>query len=192
VVSAGYGAEYGRALGGVVNLATKSGTNEWHGSAFSYLAPGAFSGTQSRVVSRSTSLTGVTEPDYTTNIGAEVGGPIIKDKLFIWVGYAPEITRTHLVQYADKFVEHVDPTTGQPDGTQANNPDGTPLTVPLYRAQLRGRNHHSALRGKADLEDCARADGQPGPVRDLFAARVHARGQHGLSGRHDQREDAHH
>jgi len=148
VVSAGYGAEYGRALGGVVNLATKSGTNEWHGSAFSYLAPGAFSGTQSRVVSRSTSLTGVTEPDYTTNIGAEVGGPIIKDKLFIWVGYAPEITRTHLVQYADKFVEHVDPTTGQPDGTQANNPDGTPLTVPLYRRSYAGETTTQHYAGK--------------------------------------------
>jgi hypothetical protein len=148
VVSAGYGAEYGRALGGVVNLATKSGTNEWHGSAFSYLAPGAFSGTQSRVVSRSTSLTGVTEPDYTTNIGAEVGGPIIKDKLFIWVGYAPEITRTHLVQYADKFVEHVDPTTGQPDGTQANNPDGTPMTVPLYQRSYAGETTTQHYAGK--------------------------------------------
>jgi len=148
VVSAGYGAEYGHALGGVVNLATKSGTNEWHGSAFSYLAPGAFSGTQQRVVSRSTSLTGVTAPDYTTNLGAEVGGPIIKDKLFIWVGYAPEITRNHLVQYADKFVEHVDPTTHQPDGTQANNPDGTPMTVPLYQRSYPGETTTQHYAGK--------------------------------------------
>jgi len=42
IVSAGYGAEYGRALGGVVNMATKSGSNEWHASAFSYLSPGRF------------------------------------------------------------------------------------------------------------------------------------------------------
>jgi hypothetical protein len=148
VVSAGYGAEYGRALGGVVNVATKSGTNEWHGSAFSYLAPGAFSGTQSRIVSRSTSLTGVTEPDYTTSLGAEVGGPIIKDKLFIWLGYAPEITRTHLVQYADRFVERVDPSTGLADGTQANNPDGTPITVPLYRRSYAGETTTQHYAGK--------------------------------------------
>jgi hypothetical protein len=148
VVSAGYGAEYGRALGGVVNLATKSGTNEWHGSAFSYLAPGAFSGTQRRIVSRSTSLTGVTVPDCTTSLGAEVGGPIIKDKLFIWVGYAPEITRNHLVQYADRFVEHVDPTTHQPDGTQANNPDGTPMTVPLYQRSYPGETTTQHYAGK--------------------------------------------
>jgi Carboxypeptidase regulatory-like domain len=148
VVSGGYGAEYGRGLGGVVSMATKSGSNEWHGSAFSFLSPGAFSGTQQRIVSRATSLTGVTEPDYTTNIGAEVGGPIIKDKLFIWVGYSPEIIRTHLVQYADKFVEHVDPTTGQPDGTQANNPDGTPMTVPLYRRSYAGETTNQHYAGK--------------------------------------------
>jgi hypothetical protein len=148
VVSAGYGAEYGRALGGVVNLATKSGSNEWHGSAFSYLAPGAFSGTQRRIASRASSLTGVTEPDYTTNLGVEVGGPIIKDKLFIWVGYAPEIARNHLVQYADRFVERVDPTTGLPDGIQANNPNGTPMTVPLYRRSYAGETTTQHYAGK--------------------------------------------
>jgi hypothetical protein len=148
VVSAGYGAEYGRALGGVVNMATKSGTNEWHGSAFSYLTPGALSGSQRHIASRATSLTSVTEPDYTTNLGVEVGGPIIKNKLFIWVGYAPEITRNHLVQYADRFVEHVDPATGLGDGTQANNPDGTPMTVPLYRRSYPGETTTQHYAGK--------------------------------------------
>jgi len=94
IVSAGYGAEYGRALGGVVNMATKSGSNEWHASAFSYLSPGAFSGGQQRIASRGSSLTGVTEPDYSTTLGAEVGGPIIKNKLFFWVGYAPRLSTT--------------------------------------------------------------------------------------------------
>ena len=148
VVSAGYGAEYGRALGGVVNMATKSGTNEWHGSAFSYVAPGSFSGAQHRIVSRATSLTGVTEPDYTTNVGVEAGGPILKDKLFVWLGYAPEISRNHLVQYTDRFVEHIDPATGQPDGTQANNPDGTPMTVPLYRRSYAGETTTQHYAGK--------------------------------------------
>ena len=148
IVSAGYGAEYGRALGGVVNMATKSGSNEWHASAFSYLSPGAFSGGQQRIASRGSSLTGVTEPDYTTTLGAEVGGPIIKNKLFFWVGYAPEIIHNHLVQYADKFVEHVDPSTGQPDGTQANNPDGNPTTIPLYRNSHAGQTTNQHYAGK--------------------------------------------
>jgi len=147
VVSAGYGAEYGRALGGVVNMATKSGSNEWRGSAFSFVSPGALAGRQQRIVSRSTSLTGVTEPDYTTNIGVEVGGPLIKDKLFIWAGYAPEITRDHLVQYADRFIEGVDDA-GQPNGTQALNPDRTPMTVPLYRRSFVGETTSHNYSGK--------------------------------------------
>lgn len=147
VVSAGYGAEYGRALGGVVNMATKSGTNQWHGSAFSYVAPGAFSGTPHRIVSRATSLTGVTEPDYTTTIGVEAGGPILKDKLFVWLGYAPEISRNHLVQYTDRFVEEVD-STGQPDGKQALNSDRTPMTLPLFRRSYAGETTTQHYAGK--------------------------------------------
>jgi hypothetical protein len=148
VVSSGYGAEYGRALGGVVNVVTKSGTNEWRGSAFSYVAPGALSGSPRLAHSTATVLSGVTQPDYTTNIGAEVGGPLIKDRLFIWVGYAPEIARNHLVQYADRFVEHVDPTTGIPDGTRATNPDGSPVMVPLYRRSYAGETTTQHYSGK--------------------------------------------
>src|SRR5207253_2288688 len=37
VVNNGFGAEYGRALGGIVNIVTKSGTNDLHGSVYDYL-----------------------------------------------------------------------------------------------------------------------------------------------------------
>src|SRR5207245_9281584 len=37
VVNNSFGAEYGRALGGIVNIVTKSGTNELHGSVYNYL-----------------------------------------------------------------------------------------------------------------------------------------------------------
>ena len=42
VVSANFSAEYGRAMGGVVNTVTKSGTNEVHGSAFYFLRSTGF------------------------------------------------------------------------------------------------------------------------------------------------------
>jgi hypothetical protein len=126
VVSAGYGAEYGRALGGVVNMALKSGGNEWKGSAFSWVAPGWLAGSQRRILSRSTVLTGTTRPDYTTQIGAEVGGPIIKNKLFIWLGYVPEISRSRFVQYADKFVDRDN------NGAFDENSDGSPVVEPLF------------------------------------------------------------
>ena len=41
VISGGYNAEYGRATGGIINVVTKSGSNEFHGSVFGYLTPGA-------------------------------------------------------------------------------------------------------------------------------------------------------
>jgi hypothetical protein len=141
VASAGYGAEYGRSMGGVVNMALKSGSNTWHGSASAYLTPGILSGDPHRAYSNSTSLTGTTVLDNTTNLALEVGGPLIKDKLFIWVGYAPEIMRNHMVQYADAFVE-----SPNRDGTMMVNKDGTPVTVPLYQNRFAGEmnSHHYA------------------------------------------------
>jgi hypothetical protein len=126
VVSAGYGAEYGRALGGVVNMALKSGTNQWKGGAFTWVEPGWMAGSPQRILSRSTVLTGNTQPDYTTQIGAEVGGPIIENKLFIWLGYAPEMSRSHFVQYTDRFVDN------DGDGQLDGNPDGSPIVQPLF------------------------------------------------------------
>ncbi len=140
VVSAGYGAEYGRALGGVVNMALKSGTNEWKGSAFSWVQPGWMSGSQQRILSTSTVLTGNTQPDYTTQMGVEVGGPIIKDKLFLWMGYVPEIGRSNFIQYTDRFVER--------DGTLATNPDGSPVVQPLFSRVIPGESTTQNYAGK--------------------------------------------
>ena len=38
------------------------------------------------------------KPDFDNSVGAEVGGPIIKNKLFFWVGFAPRITDTHVLR----------------------------------------------------------------------------------------------
>lgn len=133
VVSAGFGAEYGRALGGVVNMALKSGTNEWKGSAFSWVQPGWMSGSQQRILSSSTVFTGTTEPVYTTQMGVEVGGPIIKDKLFIWIGYVPEIGRSSLIQSADQ---------------SSTNPDGSTVVQPLFSRVIPGDSTTQNYAGK--------------------------------------------
>ncbi len=44
------------------------------------------------------SLGGVRKPDFDDSIGVEVGGPLIKDKLFFWLGFAPRITDTHVLR----------------------------------------------------------------------------------------------
>ncbi|HKV23270.1 MAG TPA: TonB-dependent receptor [Candidatus Acidoferrum sp.] len=78
-----YSAEYGRAAGGVVNAVTKSGTNQIHGEAFWYLRSsdwGAINPFQTHLVN------GVATPflpeDKRHQFGGDLGGAIIKDKLF--------------------------------------------------------------------------------------------------------------
>lgn len=139
VVSAGYGAEYGPALGGVVNMALKSGSNEWKGSALTWVDPGWAAANPHRVSSLSTVLTGNTQPDYTTQLGAEVGGPIVKNKLFIWVGYAPQISSSHFAQYTDRFSENPD---------IATNPNAPPIVQPLFSRMIPQQSTTQNYAGK--------------------------------------------
>jgi hypothetical protein len=78
----GYSAEYGRASGGVVNIVTKSGSNEFHGSAYGYL--------RNRNFQAVNPFSTVSNPAYTrTQTGVTLGGPIVKNKtyyFFSWEG----------------------------------------------------------------------------------------------------------
>ena len=84
VQSSGYGAESGRAGGAVVNVVTKSGTNHWHGSTFYYL--------------RDSELGGAAPPFMSFNpsneqhqFGATLGGPIQRNKTFLFASYDQHI-----------------------------------------------------------------------------------------------------
>ncbi len=79
----GYSAEYGRAAGGVIDVTLKSGTNALHGSLFEYL--------QNRDLDANTwsnNRAGVGRGPFRQNqFGATAGGPIRKNKLFIFGDY---------------------------------------------------------------------------------------------------------
>lgn len=94
VITGGYNAEYGRSTGGVINIVTKSGGNEFSGSVFSYFTPGALVADELETPSASSSINTETELDYSWDIGAEFGGPIIKDKLWFHVGFNPSFRNT--------------------------------------------------------------------------------------------------
>ncbi|HEY6474939.1 MAG TPA: TonB-dependent receptor, partial [Polyangia bacterium] len=98
VNSGGYQAEFGGAMGGVINSVLKSGSNEFHGSAFLYDSPYWLAANPNPVIILGKSLGYERKPDFDTSIGVEVGGPIIKDKLFFWAGFAPRITDTHVLR----------------------------------------------------------------------------------------------
>jgi outer membrane receptor protein involved in Fe transport len=101
VITGGYNAEYGRATGGIINVVTKTGSNEFHGSVFGNFSPGAFV-SQAKTVSRDGgSIDRSNGLDYRYDLGAELGGPIIKDKLWFHVGFNPSVvhqTTTRLIQ----------------------------------------------------------------------------------------------
>jgi carboxypeptidase family protein len=99
VSSGGYEAESGGAMGGVVNTVLKSGSNEFHGSAFGYWSPFWMSANPTVIVPHNIPIGGVRKPDFDDSFGVEVGGPIIKDKLFFWVGFSPRITDSHVLRY---------------------------------------------------------------------------------------------
>jgi len=83
VNASGYGAETGRAGGGVINVITRSGTNSFHGAAFWFL--------RDRSMNANTFLNNrdrrPRQPYHFNQFGANLGGPIKKDKAFFFFNY---------------------------------------------------------------------------------------------------------
>lgn len=79
VQSSGYGAESGRAGGAVINVVTKSGTNQWHGSTFYHFRDSELGGAAPAFV-------GFNPSNVQNQFGATVGGPIQRSKTFLFRG----------------------------------------------------------------------------------------------------------
>ncbi len=92
VNTSNFAAEYGRSAGGVINAVTKSGTNEFHGSAFFYdrnnkwgaRNPNTFI---NRLVNGVSTREAFKPKDVRYQFGGTIGGPIIKDTLFFFFSY---------------------------------------------------------------------------------------------------------
>jgi outer membrane receptor protein involved in Fe transport len=81
-----YGAEYGKSTGGIFNVITKSGGNEFHGDLFGY---GTTKGLVRAV--KNFSFTGSSANGFSeTDIGGDIGGPIVKDKLWFFGAFNPQ------------------------------------------------------------------------------------------------------
>src|SRR5881397_315584 len=81
VLSHTYGAEYGKRSGGQITVVTTSGTNLWHGSAFEYLRNNKFD-------SRPFFASSEGAPPFKRNqFGGSLGGPLRRDKMFIFGTY---------------------------------------------------------------------------------------------------------
>jgi hypothetical protein len=78
-------AEAGRNAGGTVNVVVKSGTNNFHGTAYYYNRNGYYSATSPFFIA--TPERPKAPPLTNQNVGGTLGGPILKDKLFFFIGY---------------------------------------------------------------------------------------------------------
>ena len=161
IITNNYAAEYGRASGGVVNIITRSGSNDFHGDVYGYL--------RNRNFQAVNPFSTTPNPAYTrVQGGVAFGGPIKKDKTYYYFSY--EVTRRHETgfsaiapatnpSYYGLTNVDVSPLFGAPAGAlpdilatapQAallSNPDGIPLqTLQLY-AFMVGASSGIALNG---------------------------------------------
>jgi outer membrane receptor protein involved in Fe transport len=93
VITGGYMAEHGRSTGGVVNVVTQSGTNDFHGTVFTQFTNSFLQKRNDRAPIQSW-IDVESNLAYDLSLGATLGGPIIKDKLWFFVGIAPRLIAT--------------------------------------------------------------------------------------------------
>ncbi|HXI55392.1 MAG TPA: TonB-dependent receptor [Polyangia bacterium] len=136
VITGGYLPEYGRSTGGVLSVITKSGTNEFHGGAYLNYSPGALEGSRHAVPREGASVLFQQKLRYEGDIGADIGGPIIKDKLWFYGGLNVSKTAYDIRRSVNRI--HIDPTTNMPamDSNGFTLTDEVPGNTTHYDAQL--------------------------------------------------------
>jgi hypothetical protein len=151
VITSNFSAEYGRAAGGIVNVATRAGTNEFHGTIYEFNRVARFASND-----YNNNANGVAKGNFTRNqFGYSVGGPVWRDKLYFF--NSTEWTR---VRSSEQVINYV-PT---PELIAASNPltqsffNAYPLATPISgeiltvndviaRANLTGTTPFTSLPG---------------------------------------------
>src|SRR6266581_1463473 len=83
VNSNAYSAEYGNAGGAVINVVTKSGTNQFHGTGFEFFRDRSLNSTDPIAKAQGKAK----QPYHFNQFGGNVGGPVLKDRLFFFFDY---------------------------------------------------------------------------------------------------------
>ena len=140
VVTSGGQAELGRALGGYINVVTRSGTNTRHGTVYGFFRDDAFNGKNA--------LTGTKLPMEQQQFGASLGGPLVRNRTF----YFANVER--------KLLDQTGVTTITAENAVAINArlaevayQGLPVTTGIYPNPV----HSTNVLGKVDHQ-LSRAD----------------------------------
>jgi hypothetical protein len=146
IITAGYLPEYGRSIGGVMDVVTKSGSNEFHGSIFASITPGAFEGQRAIIPREGTVISTQPQLGSVRDFGFEIGGPIAKDKLWFFAGFSVALQRTKLTRNLNRLLFQSD-SNGVPILNIDSDGDGTPDTpTPMINAET-GFQEVAALPG---------------------------------------------
>ena len=95
VITSGAQAELGRALGGYVNVVTKSGTNQLRGTVYDFVRDDSVNGTNA--------LSGTKLPMNQSQFGASVGGPVERDRTFFFANVERrDLDQTGLATISDR------------------------------------------------------------------------------------------
>jgi hypothetical protein len=97
VLTGGYNAEWGRATGGFVNVVTKQGSNEFHGGAWAFTSPWSAAPRTVELYNQAIATVGRSNQacrgagNNCLDLGVDLGGPIVKDKAWFYVGFMPQV-----------------------------------------------------------------------------------------------------
>src|ERR1051325_1892990 len=132
-----YGPEYGRSTGGIFNVITKSGGNEFHGDIFGY-------GTSKGLVRavKNFPFTGSAAHGFSeVDLGGDIGGPIIKDKLWFFGAFNPQKRKNYYL-------------------TQTfHTPVDNDVTIPFYAGKLTWALNHRNTFTFSTFGDFTKVDG---------------------------------
>jgi outer membrane receptor protein involved in Fe transport len=132
-----FGAEYGKATGGIFNVVTKSGGNEIHGDVFGY-------GTSQGLVRgvKNFPFTGAAANGFSeADIGGDIGGPIKKDKLWYFAAANPQWRTNHYL--TQSFHQSAD----------------NKVTVPFYAGKVTASINSRNILTVSTFSDFVKIDG---------------------------------
>lgn len=147
VITGGYMPEYGKTTGGILNAVTKSGSNDFHAGIWAYFSPGALEGPRKKIKVEGSTVDTQASIDNIYDFGADVGGAIIPDTLWFYVGFDYATTRWRLDRSLRRIV--YDETTFEP----VVDADGLTETalIPGSKEVFFAESHTLQVFGKFDL-----------------------------------------
>ena len=165
VKSSGYNAEYRAATGGVVSAITKSGSNALHGTAGTYytdnkflgdLRPGIRLNPTNNLIAEYT--TTPRDKAHTIDPIFDIGGPVLKDRAWFYVGYNPQSSyqkrvatfTTTVPDGGSQTREFLNPTYDRFLRYNAHRPDFEEHARPLLGRQRAPEGRHRPARSRAE------------------------------------------